>query len=157
MESILDYEQDFVKKGGISKFGGSDYGVNKGPRDFKGYQLEKLVSELQKYDISESRRYALSKEMYNLNSVEYMNMKYLASVLVFLDIIGNLTYEYEEEFQEIITDYFNDKNFMNPFILRIINLDKEKETSYIKKVKIIFYTYLYKIWINRSRKYDLNA
>jgi hypothetical protein len=155
MELNLEYEQDFVKKGGVSKFGGTEFGLNRGARDFKGFQLEKLASELQKYDIAEARRYDLVKEMNNLNSIEYMNMKYLASVLVFLDIIGNLTYEYEDEFQEIITDYLNNKEFMEQFIFKIMDLEKEKDSSYIKKVKTLFYTYLYKIWINRNRKYML--
>jgi hypothetical protein len=155
MELNLQYEQDFTKKGELSKYGGSDYVTNKGPIDFKGKQLDKLKSELQKYDISESRRYDLAKELNNLNSIETMNMKYLASVLVFLDNIGNLKYEDEEELQEIISEFLNDKAFLKPFLRRIIDLNKENDKSYMKSVKIVFYTYLHKVWINRYNKYRI--
>jgi len=154
MELNLEYEQDFTKKGDLSKFGGSDYIINKGPVDFKGKQLDKLKSELQKYDISESKRYGLAKEMSNLNSIETMNMKYLASVLVFLDTIGNLKYEEDDELKIIESDFLNDKDFLNPFLRRIIDLEKENDKFYIKSVKIVFYTYLYKVWINRYNKYN---
>jgi hypothetical protein len=155
MDNILEYEQDFAKKGQGSKFGGAEYGINKGPKDFKGNQLESLKSELQKYDISESRRYDLLKEMSNLNSIEYMNMKYLASVLAFLDFIGGLKYENEEEFSEIISEFFMDKEFIKFYLFKIINLEKEKDSKYMKEVKIIFYSYLYKVWVNRYYKYNL--
>jgi hypothetical protein len=117
--------------------------------------LDKLKSELQKYDISESRRYDLAKELNALNSIETMNMKYLASVLVFLDNIGNLKYEDEEELQEIISEFLNDKTFLKPFLRRIIDLNKENDKSYMKSVKIVFYTYLHKVWINRYNKYRI--
>jgi hypothetical protein len=154
MEINLEFEQDFVKKGkGISKYGGADFG-GRGPRDIKSEQLDKLKSELQKYDITENRRYKIANEMEALNSIEYMNMKYLAAVIMmFEDYTGS--YQDEESLNAYLYEILNDKNRIKFYINKVADIDKEKDSSYIKLVKSILWSYAYKLSVNRKQGYDV--
>ncbi len=153
MELNLEYEQDFSKKGKLSKFGGSEYGI-KGPRDYKSYQLDKLRIELLKYNIPESRVYNILNEIQRMSSVEYMNMKYLAVIVNIIEDFDGLQYKEQEEFDELAKEIFNDKEFFKPYFERIIDIEKEKDSKYIRLVKTTLFTYLFKLWINRSNNFE---
>jgi hypothetical protein len=87
--------------------------------------------------------------MLNLNSVKHMNAKYLAAVLVILeDFLGN--YNEEEEFTTFIAEALNNKEYIKPYLDRLI---ESNDISYIKLVKSVLLTYLYKVCINRRNKY----
>jgi hypothetical protein len=149
MELNLEYEQDFTKKGKESKFGGADYGI-KGPKDIRMIQVMKIRAELLKYNILETRVYSLTNKLHKMNSVEYMNPKYLAAVIYMLeDIDGVVQYETEEDFKEIVNYIFTDKNFLKTYLDKIIDPDKEKDPKYMRLVKTTIFTYLFKIWANR--------
>ena len=154
MELNLKYEQDFVKKGKLTKFGGSDFGI-KGPRDFKSYQIEKLRGELLKYNLIESRIYNIVNSIYKMNSVEYMNMRYLAVVLNILENIEGVQYKDQNEFDEIATYIFKDKDFLKFHLEKILDTDKLKDSKYLKSVKSTLFTYLYKVWVNRYNNFEL--
>jgi hypothetical protein len=151
MELNLLYEQDFTKKGKLSKFGGSEFGV-KGPKDFKSYQIEKLTGELLKYNILESRVRDITKPLYKINSIEYMNIKYLAAVINILESIEGIEYKEQEEFDEIATYLFKDKEFLKSHLEKIIDIENSKDSKYLKAVKNTLFTYLYKIWANRHNE-----
>jgi len=155
MELNLEYEQDFSKKGKLSKFGGSEYGI-KGPRDFKSYQLDKLRVELLKYNILESRVYIILNEIQRMNSVEYMNMKYLAAVIDILEFFDGLQYKEQEEFDELAKEIFNNKEFLKPYLDKIIDIEREKDSKYIRLVKTTLFTYLFKLWVNRSSNFEFS-
>jgi len=152
MDFNYELEQGFSKSGAGSKFGGSNYGV-KGPRTHKTNQIDRLKSELQKYDITENRRYELADELIKMNSIEYMNMKYLAAVVMVLeDNFKNNVYN-EDNYSEFFDMVFGDSNFLNYYMNKIIDIEKENDIEYIKLVKSILYNYMYKLWINRQNKY----
>jgi len=50
----------------------------------------KLENELQKYDITKEKRLNFKNEMSNLDTFIYMNMKYLAAALVWIDNNNNI-------------------------------------------------------------------
>jgi hypothetical protein len=153
MEINLEFEQDFVKKGkGISKYGGADFGA-KGPRDIKSDQIDKLKVELQKYDITENRRYKIASEIESLNSVEYMNMKYLAAVIMMFEEY-NGSYQDEDNVNAYLYDILNDKNRIKFFINKVADIDNEKDNGYIKLVKSILWSYAYKLFTNRKNGYN---
>lgn len=154
MELNLKYEQDFTKKGKLSKFGGTDYGI-KGPKDEKSYQLDRLRSELSKYNILESRVYSIAETLYRMNSVEYMNMKYLAAVVVMLENL-ELEYKSEEEFDELARYVFEDKEFLKPYLEKIVDVDREKDPKYMRLVKTTLLTYMYKLWFNRYNNFTFS-
>ena len=154
MELNLEYEQDFIKKGkGISKYGGTDFG-GRGPRDFKAQQLDKLRFELQKYDITENKRYKITSEMDALNSIEYMNMKYLAAVIMILEGYKG-SYQDEDDVNNYIYEIFRDKEKMSFFINKVIDSDKENDPVYMKMVKSVLLTYIFKLKVNKASGYDI--
>ena len=156
MELNLAYEQDFTKKGKLSKFGGSDFGLKGGIRDAKTIQIDKLRSELQKYNISEARRNDLLEQMYKIRSIEYMNTKYLAVVLDILENIPGIYYREEDELLDILGYVFKeDKEFLQGYLDRIVDVSKENDPKYIKLVKSILLSYIYKIWTNRYKNFEV--
>lgn len=149
MNLNLEYEQDFVKKGKGSKFGSSDFSI-KNPRDTKSIQIDKLKNELQKYDITEKRRYEILSEMEKLNSIEYMNMKYLAAVIVIAEEFNG---RYQEDETEFIYDFFHNKKLVDKYISKIAETEKENNLNYIKLVKSVLFSYLHKLLLNRKNNY----
>jgi hypothetical protein len=149
MDLNLQFEEGFVKKGKPLTYGGADYKPSTGTKTLEQIQIDRIRNELSKYDITENRKYDLSNEMLNLNSVKNMNAKYLAAVLVILeDFIGS--YNEEEEFITFIAEVLNNKDYIKPYIDR---LAENNDISYIKLVKSVLLSYLYKVCVNRRNRY----
>lgn len=89
-----------------------------------------------------------------MNSVEYMNMKYLAAVLNILENIDGLQYKDQSEFDEIATYIFKNKEFMKIHLEKIMDTENSKDSKYIRSVKSTLLTYLYKVWVNRYNNFE---
>jgi hypothetical protein len=151
MDINFDFEQDFVKQGKGAKHSGTTF-IVKGS-DFKSKQLDRLKLELQKYDISDTKRYKIASEMEAMNSIEYMNMKYLAAVImIFEDYKGD--YQDEDEVNTYLYDLFKDKQKISFFVNKVMDNEKEKDKSYIKLIKSILLSYSYKLFKNRKSGYE---
>ena len=151
MDINFDFEQDFVKSGKGAKHSTTTF-VVKGS-DFKSKQLDRLKMELQKYDILDTKRYKIATEMEAMNSIEYMNMKYLAAVImIFEDYKGD--YQDEDDVNAYLYELFKDKSKINFFVNKVMDNEKEKDNSYIKLIKSILLSYSYKLFKNRKSGYE---
>jgi hypothetical protein len=88
-----------------------------------------------------------------MNSIEYMNMKYLAAVIIiFEDYKGD--YQDEDEVNTYLYDLFKDKQKISFFVNKVMDNEKEKDKSYIKLIKSILLSYSYKLFKNRKSGYE---
>jgi hypothetical protein len=151
MDINFDFEQDFIKNGKGGKHSATTFIVKSS--DFKSKQLDKLKIELQKYDILDTKRYKIATEMEAMNSIEYMNMKYLAAVImIFEDYKGD--YQDEDDVNAYLYELFKDKSKISFFINKVMDNEKDKDNSYIKLIKSILLSYSYKLFKNRKSGYE---